>query len=312
LQITIDLMSRNPETEITPNLTAGQMLRQARLKAGVDLAVLSVQLKVPVKQLEDLEADMLDPRKGPVFYRGLTASVCRHLGTDAAPILQLLPRLSGQLEPIKQLQLPSGPAHFNRDPAFRPNFPSRFIWLGAILLGLALFFIGMPSTVTWTEQLLSKWSFWESPTEEQVIQDIGLQPAVSAQPVLAPGTELNPPANASSATATNLTSVSSPLLHSPQDSATSSNTRVQESVSPNLAPWQFTASAESWLELRDAKNAVVWSGVLKAGVTQRIESPLPVRVVVGRASVVSVTLRGQAFDLKPHTRSNAARFEVKE
>lgn len=307
-------MSRNPETEATPNLTAGQMLRQARLKAGVHLAVLSVQLKVPVKQLEALEDDLLDPRKGPVFYRGLTASVCRHLGVDAAPILQLLPRLSGHLEPVKQLQLPSGagPTHFNRDPAFRPNFPSRFMWLGAILLGLTLFFIGMPSTSTWTEQLLSKWSFWERPTEEQVIQDIGLQPAANAQPVLAPGTELNPPANATSATAANLTSASSPLLPTPQDSATSPSTRVQEPVSPNMAPWQFTASAESWLELRDAKNAVVWSGVLKAGDTQRIESPLPVRVVVGRAPVVSATLRGQAYDLKPYTQANVARFEVKE
>jgi cytoskeleton protein RodZ len=39
---------------------------------------------------------------------------------------------------------------------------------------------------------------------------------------------------------------------------------------------------------------------------------LPVSVVVGRAQVVSATLRGQAFDLKPHTQVTVARFEVKE
>jgi cytoskeleton protein RodZ len=82
--------------------------------------------------------------------------------------------------------------------------------------------------------------------------------------------------------------------------------------SANTVPWVFTASAESWLELRDAQNSVVWSGVLKAGETMRIESPLPVRVVVGRAQAVSVTLRGAAFDLKPHTQVAVARFEVKE
>jgi cytoskeleton protein RodZ len=80
----------------------------------------------------------------------------------------------------------------------------------------------------------------------------------------------------------------------------------------NSVPWVFAASAESWLELRDAQNSVVWSGVLKAGETTRIESPLPVRVVVGRAQAVSVTLRGAAFDLKPHTQVAVARFEVKE
>jgi O-acetylhomoserine/O-acetylserine sulfhydrylase-like pyridoxal-dependent enzyme len=53
-------------------------------------------------------------------------------------------------------------------------------------------------------------------------------------------------------------------------------------------------------------------GLLKAGDTTQIDSPLPVRVVVGRAQSVSVTLRGEAFDLKPHTQVTVARFEVKE
>ena len=57
--------------------TAGQLLRQARQKTGMHLAVLSVTLKVPVRQLEALEADELDPGKGPVFYRGLASSMCR-------------------------------------------------------------------------------------------------------------------------------------------------------------------------------------------------------------------------------------------
>ena len=41
----------------TPAATAGQLLREARQKAGIQLAVLSVTLKVPVRQLEALEAD---------------------------------------------------------------------------------------------------------------------------------------------------------------------------------------------------------------------------------------------------------------
>jgi cytoskeleton protein RodZ len=57
---------------------------------------------------------------------------------------------------------------------------------------------------------------------------------------------------------------------------------------------------------------VLWSGVLKAGESTRIQSPLPVSVVVGRAQVVTATLRGQPFDLKPHTQVTVARFEVKE
>ena len=76
--------------------------------------------------------------------------------------------------------------------------------------------------------------------------------------------------------------------------------------------WVFSASGDSWLEVRNAQKAVVWSGVVKAGESTRIQSPLPVSVVVGRAQVVTATLRGQPFDLKPHTQVTVARFEVKE
>jgi len=52
--------------------------------------------------------------------------------------------------------------------------------------------------------------------------------------------------------------------------------------------------------------------VLKAGESTRIQSSLPVSVVVGRAQAVTATFRGQPFDLKPHTQVTVARFEVKE
>jgi cytoskeleton protein RodZ len=76
--------------------------------------------------------------------------------------------------------------------------------------------------------------------------------------------------------------------------------------------WVFSATGDSWLEVRNAQKAVVWSGVVKAGESTRIQSPLPVSVVVGRAQMVTATLRGQPFDLKPHTQVTVARFEVKE
>jgi cytoskeleton protein RodZ len=76
--------------------------------------------------------------------------------------------------------------------------------------------------------------------------------------------------------------------------------------------WVFSASDDSWIELRNGPSVVVWSGVVKAGQSQQVQSPLPVSVVVGRAQGVSVTLRGQPFDLKPHTQVTVARFEVKE
>ena len=51
-------------------VTAGQLLRKARLKAGIHLAVLSITLKVPVRQLEALEAASSSTRSSGWVFRG--------------------------------------------------------------------------------------------------------------------------------------------------------------------------------------------------------------------------------------------------
>ncbi len=307
-------MSSNPETEAVQRQTAGQLLRQARLTAGVHLAVLSVHLKVPVKQLEALEADELDPSKGPVFYRGLTASVCRQLGIDSAPVLKLLPQLSGQLEPVKRLQLPSGavPADFGRGQPYRQKFPSVFLWLAALLLGLTAFFVWMPSASTLKDEYLSHFSFFKEPAAEQVTQETTLPLTVIAPADNAlPAENRNLPATLT-ATPTTDSAALAPTMSASPVTPTTKPASVELPSSSGLAQWTFTASAESWLELRNSQNSVIWSGVLNAGDIRQIESPLPVRVVVGRAQVVNATLRGQVFDLKPYMQANVARFEVKE
>ena len=82
-----------------PPVTAGALLKAARQAAGVHMAVLSVNLKVPVRQLEALEANHFPAGQSPVFARALVCSVCRQLRTDPAPILALMPLTSNYLEP---------------------------------------------------------------------------------------------------------------------------------------------------------------------------------------------------------------------
>ena len=303
-------MTSHSESETPPILSAGQLLREARLKAGVHVAVLSVNLKVPVRQLEALEANEFDADKGPVFYRGLAASVCRQLNLDPAPVLALLPRPSGQLEAGKHMLQPTAPQHarLGQSETFQARSSLKVVGLGALLLALTLSFVWMPSPLQWTwlDGVKLPWASSDSPAE--VTQEVQMVPSVVSSnlpPVPAPEAPLSPSA-----------ALVPPTLPAPVlpnlNTATNSPAVAVLPTPPNSVPWVFSASAESWLELRDAQNAVVWSGVLKAGETTRIESPLPVRVVVGRAQSVSVTLRGAPFDLKPHTQVAVARFEVKE
>lgn len=310
-------MTSSPEIEPSTPSTAGQLLRQARTKAGVHLAVLSVHLKVPVRQLEALEADELDPGKGPVFYRGLAASICRQLNTDPGPVLALLPSLSGQMSPIQTSNLPAGSLieSSRRRTSWGQVFSGKVFWLGFVLLALTLSLVWMPSPAQWAIWDGWHFSFFKPSSSGQLTEEVKLQPPLSPAPVPAPApadSTANAPATAYPTPPT--ASVPSPAADVPAVAAESA--AKSASAAPPPAPgsvqWVFSAKGESWLELRNNQNAVIWSGTLKQGDVQRVDSPLPVRVVVGRAQVVNVTLRGQPFDLVPHTQVTVARFEVKE
>ncbi len=70
----------------------GAMLRMARESAGIHVGALAVSLKVPVRQLEALEAGQFDKLPGPIFVRALASSVCRQLRIDTKPVLAALPQ----------------------------------------------------------------------------------------------------------------------------------------------------------------------------------------------------------------------------
>jgi cytoskeleton protein RodZ len=229
-------------------------------------------------------------------------------------VLALLPRPSGQLEAGKHMLQPTASPRLGKSETFQSRSSLKVFGLGALLLALTLSFVWMPSPLQWTwlDGVKLPWTSPDSSAEvTQEVQMVPSQVSSNVPPVPAPVVPvaqvapLNPPATMAPP------AVPAPVLPN-LTPATNSPSAAVAPKSANSVPWVFSASAESWLELRDAQNSVVWSGVLKAGETTRIDSPLPVRVVVGRAQAVSVTLRGAAFDLKPHTQVAVARFEVKE
>jgi len=82
----------------------GGIMRSAREKAGLHLAVLSVNLKVSIKQLEALEADQFQHLPEPVFARALAAKVCRFLKIDSEPVLALMPQMTNGLKPLQLIE----------------------------------------------------------------------------------------------------------------------------------------------------------------------------------------------------------------
>ena len=300
-------------------ITAGQVLKQARLKAGVHLAVISLALKVPVRQLEALEADQYLTDQSPVFVRGLASSVCRHLRIDAAPVLALLPqpdRYSEPLVPARQADV--APVEMGMMQPTSERFPKKAFWsaLAMALLIAGLIWLPGPSQWTWMDEvskLLKLTNLTQAvPAPEATTEGASKGATAADAPSLGavtivPFEPVPPVATPPSAVP------SSPVAQTNKPSVAQPDpVKVPLAASKTGAPeWVFTATAESWLEVRDGQNQVLWSGILKPGESSRLQAPLPVSVVVGRADALQVRFKGQAFDLTPHSKMNVARFEVK-
>ena len=70
-------------------------------------------------------------------------------------------------------------------------------------------------------------------------------------------------------------------------------------------------TAPTWVELRDGSGRLLWARTLDAGEAASLDGPLPLRLVVGNASAASVNFNGRPVDLRPWTRDNMARVEIK-
>lgn len=283
------------------------LLRAAREAAGLHIAALAAALKVPVRKLEALEAGRYGELPDLTFARALASSACRHLKVDPAPILEqipqgVIPELGGSRRAINA---PFQPAH---DPApINPlGWLSRPALLAAIVLLLgALVIVFMPRV------------------EEATQAEAGsvVMPAETVEPVAAvePEPAQEPSASTASsgtpaegATAGASATPAAPV--SPTGAAATVETAPAAAVPSVPATGSLltiAATGDSWVEVTNGSGSVVIQRVLQAGDAVDFSSTPPYTVVLGRAEVAQVTVRGKPFDVSRFVRNNVARFEVK-
>ena len=314
-QSNADTLSLTPEGAATAPTTAGALLKAARQLAGVHLAVLSVNLKVPVRQLEALEADQYPADQSPVFARALAASMCRQLRVDPAPMLALMPMSSNYLEPhgaVRHAYV--APTDLGRVRRVSADVPSKARWAAGAMVVLIAVLIWAPHPSQWvwlkavTAALTATLASPESQPESvatvitPVSEAMSLNPPAITDPSQAGGQ--GDPVTLPMAipvTPGMLAAASVPV-------SASVPTAASVALPPELL---FSALNTSWVEVRDSQNQLLWNGVLHTGDSKRLPAPHPVSVVVGRADAIQVNFKGQPVDLKPHTKINVARFEVK-
>ena len=302
--------------------TAGTLLREAREKQGVHIAVLAAAIKISPRKLDALEGDRYGELPDATFTRALAQTVCRALKIDSAPVMALLPSADHKtLDTVGEgLNTPFRDRSSGTDlSAVLPRAP--LVWAGAALLAAAALVYYWPSS---------------SPSTTRSGQAPLTPPVVSTTTANAPqpGTPEAPKGDASgmpgapapggavqAAPDAQGTATAPPLVAAPAAPAASGVALVVDpSVRPtNLPPLPppsatgatVAVSEPVWLEVTDASGQVLFQRTIQPGETLTFDQTPPLRVKIGNATAAKLSFRGEPVDLVPFTRGSVARVVLK-
>ena len=265
--------------------TAGQMMRAARERRGMHIAVLAAAIKVPQRKLEALEADRYEELPDITFARALAQAVCRALKIDAEPVLARLPQGgSGQAQGLVHvaggLRAPFREHARRSEPNENALYRRPVFWATGLVL-LAAAALGLAPDSLWQRFEAAP----PTPAASAAAEPVSAPEGLASQPAAWPAGTVPAPAPAEALAS--------------QPTSTGGGTVVR-------------TSAPSWVQVRDAAGKVVLSRTLAARETVQLEGTPPLRITIGNARATELHFRGQAVDLAPNTdRYNVARLELK-
>jgi cytoskeleton protein RodZ len=302
--------------------SAGALLKAARERQGLHIAALAAAIKVHQRKLEALEADRWTELPDATFVRALAQTVCRTLKIDARPVLELLPP-GGAID----LQPTAGTLNTpfrdrpGRDEPGLSRLAVRPMVLGAVALVVAavvLYFLpagtfsGGASLRAAAGAAASAASAAAPSVSNLAASGVSAAAAVTpdaAQPGGLAGSSAESAAGPvfppSGPDANSAVMLSPPAAVAPPGAAASAPTAVP------TGSLQVRATEASWVEVRDAKGQVLVSRTVAPGEPLGLDAEPPLRLTIGNAAVTQLAFRGQAVDLKPSTRDNVARVEIK-
>ena len=273
----------------------GEQLRQAREARGLQVGDIAQTLKLGTRQVEALESGDWQHLPGQTFIRGFVRNYARLVQVESAPLML---QLDGVLEkPVDNLTIQDArPASMPHSGGAGSRRDRVVILIGAILVVLAtLIYFLIPADLgtlrDGMQSLIDSMSRKETPAPAPA--------APTVDPVFPPGATpqqiMNPQALAPAET--------------PAPSASPQADTAPALLSAVATPqMRFIFDKESWLEVRDRDNKVVFSQRLAAGTEQTLSGLGPLSLTIGYAPGVRVFWQGQAVDLAPHTKGDVARL----
>jgi cytoskeleton protein RodZ len=274
--------------------SAGAVLAAAREELNLSVAEVARHLKLSPAQVEALEEGAYDRLPGRVFVRGFLRNYAKLLGVDPQPLLH---RIEHELPQPAMVQEPPPPPEEVMPTGERSRWPVYAGIAGVIIAALAAYEFGFNNPPAALE------------SERTAVAD-----SASAPP---PGA--TPPTGMPGATAPDIAGgpagASVPggmTTAAPAEAPATAPAAPEQQAKPAGAhELHFRFDQESWVEVRDANDKVIFTRLNRAGTEERVTGASPLKVVVGNARGVRLTYDGEAVDLTPHTGVTVARLTLK-
>ena len=267
--------------------SSGKLLRQARQASGLKLTELASSLKVSVEKLEALESDDFSVFPDVVFMRALAASVCRSLGVDSISVLALMPNGAQARLPLDQESVNTNLSYKSKNKSFL------FFVIGSVFLLISVLFFISKKIDDHYYSLNSSINYFK-----------GIFFSIDGG-----GFELN---SLDYSGGKNLSNEDQKtiLIENDRKEKSEVNNKISDSKEKYSDGIFFRARNSSWIEVKNKEGVIVLQRTLMAGESIEVSDKFPLFVIVGRADMTDVFVRGLPFDLISLSRNNVARFEV--
>ena len=276
----VNMMPAAAETENAP---PGRRLAEARQAQNLTSADVARQLKLSVWQVDALEAGRYHQLPGPIFVRGFIRNYARLVKLDPGELL----RAGGD-------SLPQPVARRDAPPSQDIPFPSQEAPRWPLYAAAAAVIVGA----------LAIYEFYWNVPEPRVVQP----PAASTAAASVKTTGVSVPAPTSGGEAQAVREASATTIAVAPTAATAPQPDAERLPRPGERLLRLDFDDESWVEVRDRNERVIFSQLNRPGTQQLIHGLPPFSIVVGNAHGVRLTYEDRPVDLASHTKIDVARL----
>ena len=281
--------------------SAGASLAAAREEMNLSVADVARHLKLSPAQVEALEEGAYERLPGRVFVRGFLRNYAKLLGVDPLPLLRRIehempqPKVVAESPQAPEAVMPTG--EHSRWPLYTGITATIIAALAAYEFG----FNNPPPSAT----------------------DTAATSATAPDAAAAPGSAAPPSTQAPAAAAPTkpyaVAAAPAPTGSAPVVSGAPLNPALSSpggQAEPPRAPRAgerelvFRFETESWVEIRDRNDRVIFSKLNRAGSEERVVGAPPLKLVVGNARGVRLNYGDQLVDLSPHIGVTVARLTL--